>query len=158
MVRNQLPAISAILSKRGPVLETPLDCTSASTVSSTLLKLNESHKFALVELGIINPQQFKLAVEIAAPNIGIITNVGEAHLANLGDKFILADAKVELIRQMSSEGFARTRPIPLARMQLPMLDCSESSCVPRIGQERHSHRQSTCGDSLKPFSTVWSSE
>ncbi len=98
--------LSAILSKRGPVLETPLDCSSASTVSSTLLKLNESHKFALVELGIINPEQFKLAVEIAAPNIGIITNVGEAHLANLGDKFILADAKVELIRQLSSEGFA----------------------------------------------------
>jgi UDP-N-acetylmuramoyl-tripeptide--D-alanyl-D-alanine ligase len=98
--------LSAILSKRGRVLETPLDCSSTSTVSSTLLKLNNSYKFALVELGIINPQQFKLAVEIAAPDIGIITNVGEAHLANLGDKFILADAKVELIRQLSTEGFA----------------------------------------------------
>ncbi|MEJ2049774.1 MAG: Mur ligase family protein [Calditrichota bacterium] len=98
--------LSAILSKRGRVLETPLDCSSTSTVSSTLLKLNNSYKFALVELGIINPQQFKLAVEIAGPNIGIITNVGEAHLANLGDKFILADAKVELIRQLSTEGFA----------------------------------------------------
>jgi UDP-N-acetylmuramoyl-tripeptide--D-alanyl-D-alanine ligase len=98
--------LSAILSKRGKVLETPLDCSSTSTVSSTLLKLNNSYKFALVELGIINPQQFKLAVEIAGPNIGIITNVGEAHLANLGDKFILADAKVELIRQLSTDGFA----------------------------------------------------
>lgn len=98
--------LSAILSQKGDVLETPLDCDSASVVTSTILKLNEKHRFALLELGIINPDQFKLAVEIAEPNIGLVTNIGEAHLSNLGDKFVLADAKMELIRNLPADGFA----------------------------------------------------
>ncbi len=98
--------ITTILSRRGNVLETPLDCHSASTVSATLLKLNDSYRYAVLELGIINPEQFKLAVEVAQPNIGVITNIGEGHLANLGDKYLLADAKVELIRNLPKDGFA----------------------------------------------------
>lgn len=98
--------LAAILKKRGAVLETPLDCNSASVVTSTLLKLNESHRYAIIELGIINSEQFKLAVEVAEPTIGLITNIGEAHLANLGDKFHIADAKMELIRNLPANGFA----------------------------------------------------
>ncbi len=98
--------LSAILSQRGKILETPLDCDTASTVTSTLLKLNQDYRYAIIELGIINREQFKLAVEVAEPDIGLITNIGEAHLANLGDKFLIADAKVELIRQLPSTGFA----------------------------------------------------
>ena len=76
--------LSAILSQRGKILETPLDCDTASTVTSTLLKLNQDYRYAIIELGIINREQFKLAVEVAEPDIGLITNIGEAHLANLG--------------------------------------------------------------------------
>lgn len=98
--------LSAILSQRSPILETPLDCDSTSVVSSTLLRLNKSFKYGIIELGIINRRQFKLAVEIAQPTIGVVTNIGEAHLASLGDKYIIADAKVELIRTLPSDGFA----------------------------------------------------
>ncbi|MEJ2635329.1 MAG: Mur ligase family protein, partial [Calditrichia bacterium] len=98
--------LAAILSQRGAVLETPLDCNSASVVTSTLLKLNKDYKHAIIELGIINGDQFKLAVEVAEPNIGIVTNIGEAHMASLGDKYLIADAKVELIRQLPENGFA----------------------------------------------------
>ena len=98
--------LSSILSRRGPVLETPLDCDSASTVTSTLLQLDKKYKFGIVELGIINREQFKLAVEVAEPNIGVITNIGEARMARLGDKYLIADAKVELVRQFRPEDFA----------------------------------------------------
>ncbi|MFZ0390122.1 MAG: Mur ligase family protein, partial [Calditrichia bacterium] len=98
--------LNAILSQRGEVLETPLDCNSASVVTSTLLKLKPSHQYGLIELGIVNPEQFKMAVEVVQPSVGVITNIGEAHLANLGNKFLIADAKVELIRNLPSTGFA----------------------------------------------------
>jgi UDP-N-acetylmuramyl pentapeptide synthase len=98
--------LSAILSQRGPLLETPLDCDSASTVTSTLLQLEKQYQFALLELGIINHQQFKLVVDVAEPNIGVITNIGEAHLARTGDKYKIADAKVELIRHLNLQEFA----------------------------------------------------
>ncbi len=98
--------LSAILGSRGPVLETPLDCSTASGVTSTLLKLNNTYKYALLELGIVNQEQFKLAASVSEPTIGVVTNIGEAHMANLGDKFLIADAKVELIRKLPSDGYA----------------------------------------------------
>ncbi len=98
--------MAAILHQRGPVLETPLDCDSASGVTSTLLQLNKNTKYLLIELGIVNPEQFRLAVEIARPTVGAITNIGEAQLARLGDKHLFADAKVHLIRQLKEDDFA----------------------------------------------------
>lgn len=98
--------LSAILSQRGKILQTPLDCDSASIVSSTLLKLNNDYSYCLIELGIFNQEQFKLAVEMAQPDIGIVTNIGEAHLAKLGDKYLIANANVELIRHLNTDGYA----------------------------------------------------
>ena len=98
--------LAAILSQRGPILETPLDCDSATTVTSTLLQLEKQHQYALIELGIVNHQQFQLAVEVTEPHIGIITNIGEAQHARMGDKYLLADAKAELIRSLSAQDFA----------------------------------------------------
>ncbi len=98
--------LSAILKQRGEVLETPLDCNSASIVTSTLLRLNSSFQYAVLELGIINREQFKLAVEVSEPEIGIVTNIGEAHLDTLGDKYSIADSKIELIRRLPPKGYA----------------------------------------------------
>jgi len=98
--------LSAILGQRGKILQTPLDCDSASIVSSTLLRLNNDYSYCLIEMGIFNQEQFKLAVEMSQPDIGIVTNIGEAHLAKLGDKYLIANANVELIRQLKADGYA----------------------------------------------------
>ncbi len=98
--------LSAILGQRGKILQTPLDCDSASIVSSTLLRLNNDYSYCLIELGIFNQEQFKLAVEMSQPDIGIVTNIGEAHLAKLGDKYLIANANVELIRHLKADGYA----------------------------------------------------
>lgn len=98
--------LSSILSSIGKTLQTPLDCSTATGVTSTLLKLNKDYKYAILELGMSNPRQFELSVRVTRPTIGAITNIGEAHLAPLGDKYFIADAKVELIRRLPSDGFA----------------------------------------------------
>jgi len=98
--------LSAILSQRGNVLETSLDCSTASGVTSTLLNLSDQHDYAILELGILNQKQFELAVKVSQPTIGVVTNIGEAHLATLGDKYLIADAKVELVRNLPKDGFA----------------------------------------------------
>lgn len=98
--------ISSILSTAGKTLETPLDCSTTSGVTSTLLKLNKDHNFAILELGILNPKQFEYAIRIARPNIAALTNIGEAHMASLGDKYTIANTNVELIRRLPSDGFA----------------------------------------------------
>ncbi|HQU70992.1 MAG TPA: UDP-N-acetylmuramoyl-tripeptide--D-alanyl-D-alanine ligase [Calditrichia bacterium] len=98
--------LMAILGGDKAVLETAPNCSTAWGVTSTLLKMNAGHRAAILEMGIANPQQFKLAVEVARPTIGVITNIGEAHLASQGDKYIIADAKLELVQGLDKDGVA----------------------------------------------------
>lgn len=98
--------VSAILSQHMNLLETPPNCSTAHGVTSALLRLDESHDAALLEIGVIDNKQFKLAVEVAEPSIAAVTNIGEAHLATLGDKYLIADAKTELIRHLPEDGVA----------------------------------------------------
>ncbi len=98
--------LAKILEPFGPVLQTPIHCTTTTGVTTTLLKLNKNIRYALLELGIVNPVQFEMAVQVAQPNVAIITNIGEAHLATEGDRYLLADAKVELVRNLPPDGFA----------------------------------------------------
>lgn len=98
--------LAAILAQRGKVLETPLDCNSASTVSSTLLQLGDDYTHCIIELGIINQKQFNLAVEISNPDIGVMTNIGEAQSDRFGNKHLIAETNVELMRQLKPDGFA----------------------------------------------------
>lgn len=98
--------ISSILSTSYNLLETPLDCNTQDGVTTTLLRMNEEHDIALLELGIVLPEQFERAVQVAKPNIAVITNIGEAHLATMGDKYLIADAKVELVRNLPRDGYA----------------------------------------------------
>ncbi len=98
--------LAKILEPQGPVLQTPIHCTTTTGVTTTLLKLDKTIRYALLELGIVNPVQFEMAVQVAQPNVAIITNIGEAHLATEGDRYLLADAKVELVRNLPPDGFA----------------------------------------------------
>lgn len=98
--------LSAILTPKYKVLETPLNCSTTHGVTSTLLKLDESHDFAIIEMGMVDATQFQRAIQVAEPTIGAITNIGEAHLASDGDKYLIADAKVDMIRNLPPHGYA----------------------------------------------------
>jgi UDP-N-acetylmuramoyl-tripeptide--D-alanyl-D-alanine ligase len=98
--------LSAILSSKHKVLETPPNCSTTYGVTSTLLKLDQSHEFAIIEVGIVEPVQFERAVQVLEPTIAAITNIGESHLATYGDKYLIADAKLEMLRRLPRDGYA----------------------------------------------------
>jgi UDP-N-acetylmuramoyl-tripeptide--D-alanyl-D-alanine ligase len=68
----------------------------------TLLLLQETHRRALVEMGMNHPGEIARLTEIANPDIGLITNVGRAHLEGLGSVEAVARAKVELLEKISN--------------------------------------------------------
>jgi UDP-N-acetylmuramoyl-tripeptide--D-alanyl-D-alanine ligase len=98
--------LASILSTRMNILETPPNCSTAHGITTTLLELDSTYDAVVLELGIVDNQQFSLAIEAAEPNIAAVTNIGEAHLATLGDKFLIADAKTELIKSLPEDGIA----------------------------------------------------
>jgi len=70
----------------------------------TLLQLEKSHGKAVLEMGMNRSGEVARLTEIAAPDVGAITNVGRAHLEGVGNLEGVAKAKVELVEKMPSSG------------------------------------------------------
>ena len=72
--------LSCLLSSRYNVLKNEGTQNNLIGVSMTLLRLNPQHDIAVLELGTNHFGEIRELVRIAAPNMGIITNIGPAHL------------------------------------------------------------------------------
>ena len=68
----------------------------------TLLRLTGEEAFAVLEMGMNHPGEIWRLAEIARPNVGVITNIGPAHLEGLGTLANVAAAKEELALALSS--------------------------------------------------------
>jgi len=66
----------------------------------SVLKLNDAHRAAVLEMGMSEPGEIRRLAEIAAPTIGVITNVGPCHLEQLGSLEAVAGAKGELFEAL----------------------------------------------------------
>lgn len=95
---------ASVLSAKFPVLKTQANYNNEIGLPMTLLNMNETHRAAVVEIGMRGLGQIKALAPIAAPTIGIITNVGETHMELLGSMENIAKAKAELVEAIPSGG------------------------------------------------------
>lgn len=70
----------------------------------TLLALSPDVEVAVLEMGMSGFGEIELLTEIAAPDTVIITNVGEAHLLQLGSRDGIAKAKLEILAGLKQGG------------------------------------------------------
>jgi UDP-N-acetylmuramoyl-tripeptide--D-alanyl-D-alanine ligase len=70
----------------------------------TLLDLSPDHTMAVVEMGMNVKEEIRRLTEIADPDVGLITNITEAHLEGLGTFEELIRAKGELWDTMRADG------------------------------------------------------
>lgn len=97
---------SGILELEGPTLKSRGNLNNLIGLPLTLFGLKEEHLYAVLEMGMNRPGEIARLTEIAAPQVGLITNVAMAHLEGLGDIRAVAGAKAELLDRMSPEGVA----------------------------------------------------
>lgn len=76
--------IAAVLKKKFNTYYTQGNLNNHIGVPLTLLALNKSHEFAVVEMGANHQKEIELLASIAEPNFGLITNIGKAHLEGFG--------------------------------------------------------------------------
>lgn len=98
--------IAAALSQFGKVLKSQANFNNEIGVPKTLLELDETHDFAVVEMGMRGRGQIAELAQIAEPTIGLITTVGTAHIELLGSREAIAEAKCELFAELSRDGLA----------------------------------------------------
>jgi UDP-N-acetylmuramoyl-tripeptide--D-alanyl-D-alanine ligase/murE/murF fusion protein len=70
----------------------------------TLLEINETHKAAVVEIGMRGLHQIETLAQYVKPNIGIVINVNETHIEILGSIENIARAKGELVQAIQAGG------------------------------------------------------
>ena len=92
---------AAILGMGNKTLKNPGNHNNLIGLPVTLLKLDESHKRAVIEMGMNHKGEIARLTEIAGPDTAAILNVGMAHLEGLGDMDGVAEAKTELIANAS---------------------------------------------------------
>ena len=98
--------IAAVLSTQGQVLKTQANYNNEIGVPKTLLQIRPEHNYAVVEMAMRAAGEIALLTDIARPTIGVITNVGTAHIGRLGSEEAIAMAKCELLAHMPESSIA----------------------------------------------------
>ncbi|MBD8026495.1 UDP-N-acetylmuramoyl-tripeptide--D-alanyl-D-alanine ligase [Ureibacillus sp. Re31] len=70
----------------------------------TLLNLDEDTEIAVLEMGMSGFGEIEFLTKLAKPHYAIITNIGEAHMQDLGSREGIAKAKFEIIQGLNQEG------------------------------------------------------
>jgi UDP-N-acetylmuramoyl-tripeptide--D-alanyl-D-alanine ligase len=105
--------IVSALATSGPVLATPGNFNNEVGVPQTLLRLDRSYRYAVLEMGMRGPGQIAELAVVAKPEIAVITNVGTAHIGLLGSREAIAKVKCELLEHVASGGLAVLHHDPL---------------------------------------------
>jgi UDP-N-acetylmuramoyl-tripeptide--D-alanyl-D-alanine ligase len=100
-------AVAAALGAKFNVLKSERNLNNAFGMPMQLLRLQPEHDFAVVEMGMNHPGEIAALARIAAPDWGLITNVGTAHIENFEEGQVgIARAKFELVAALPANGVA----------------------------------------------------
>ena len=98
--------IAAILGQRGVLLVTQGNLNNDIGVPLTLLRLDRTHRHAVIEMGANHPGEINYLTCIARPTVALITNAGPAHLEGFGSIEGVARAKGEIYQGLNKDGIA----------------------------------------------------
>ncbi|WP_430114035.1 UDP-N-acetylmuramoyl-tripeptide--D-alanyl-D-alanine ligase [Paenibacillus macerans] len=70
----------------------------------TVLAMPEDTEIAVLEMGMSGRREIELLSKLAEPETAVITNIGEAHLLQLGSREEIARAKLEILAGMKPGG------------------------------------------------------
>lgn len=91
---------AAIISRKRACLKNEGNFNNLIGLPLSVLKLSAEHRVAVFEMGMSEPGEIRRLAEIAAPSIGVITNVAPCHLEQLGSLEAVAAAKAELFEAL----------------------------------------------------------
>src|SRR5712692_2024670 len=98
--------IAALLARRFTVHKSPGNLNNFFGLPLALLELEPRHEVAVVELAMSTPGEIARLARLAAPQVGVVTNVAPVHLEFFDSVDSIALAKRELIDNLDPPGTA----------------------------------------------------
>jgi UDP-N-acetylmuramoyl-tripeptide--D-alanyl-D-alanine ligase len=98
--------IAEVLKTKFNLLVTPGNMNNEFGVPLNLLSITPEHQAVVIELGMNHPGEVALLTSLAAPNIGVATNVGAGHIGFFGSVEEIAREKSALFSALPEEGCA----------------------------------------------------
>jgi UDP-N-acetylmuramoyl-tripeptide--D-alanyl-D-alanine ligase len=96
--------IAEVLARKYKVIRSEKSFNNQIGVPLTLLKISPETEVLVLELGMNQPGEIKILTRIVNPDLGVITNIGPAHLEFMGSLEKIAQAKFELLDNMDKSG------------------------------------------------------
>ena len=96
--------LSQLLQRFGKTYFSPKSFNNHFGVPISLSNLNPYDQYGVFEVGMSKTGEIKRLTKLIRPHLGIITNIGEAHLENFKNVKGIADAKSEIIEKIKRGG------------------------------------------------------
>ena len=96
--------LMAIFSEAGSTLATEGNLNNALGTPLTLLRINETHRFAVIEMGTSAPGEIEYIANMGRPDVSVIVNAAETHLADLKSVEGVAWEKGFILDALSDNG------------------------------------------------------
>jgi len=98
--------IGELLSKIGKINISRENYNNEIGVPLTILETEKDTNFLVLEMAMRGKGQIRELSKIAEPDVGVITNIGWAHIGILGSKEAIMEAKAEIFDYISDHGYA----------------------------------------------------
>ncbi|MGI5227364.1 UDP-N-acetylmuramoyl-tripeptide--D-alanyl-D-alanine ligase [Actinoallomurus sp. CA-142502] len=98
--------LAHLTSRLGPTIAPPGSFNNEIGHPLTVLRATEDTRYLVLEMGARGLGHIRHLARIAPPDIGIVLNVGSAHIGEFGSREVVAQAKGELVEALSAQGTA----------------------------------------------------
>ncbi len=98
--------IASVLSSKYRTLKTAGNLNNHLGLPMTVFRLSAEDEIAVLEMGMNHLGEIDYLTRIAQPDVAVITNVGDAHIGNLGSRENILRAKCEIFRGLKKGGTA----------------------------------------------------
>ena len=98
--------MTSVFGACGPTVAPPGSFNNEIGHPYTALRCTPETKFLVTELSARGVGHVRHLTELVPPSIGVVLNVGTAHLGEFGSKEVIAQAKGELVEALPADGVA----------------------------------------------------
>jgi UDP-N-acetylmuramoyl-tripeptide--D-alanyl-D-alanine ligase len=98
--------LAQVLERAGPTVAAAGNFNNELGVPLTVGRVDEQTKFLVAEMGARGIGHIAYLCDIAPPRVGVVLNVGQAHVGEFGGQAAIAQAKGELVEALPADGWA----------------------------------------------------